>query len=284
MSTDSTTTATTTPSTVTTTLKTDYEHLGEQCWSQCGEKTGYCPQFCGSGLCCRQGFTGNGCNGYMGDYEHHVCVKDPDDDGHLGEQCWSQCGEQTGYCPQFCGSGLCCRQGFIGNGCNGNMGDQEHHVCVEDQDDITFEDSKYIFMADRRTVDEAEAYCNDLNFDLVSIESESENQFLASQIVKLVPGERITWWTAGKRVDNDTWAWGLSGDPWATEGDDGRWRNWGLAPPDFGGKEPNNWGGNENCIDIFTGYEAEKKDGTWNDKDCDNDSRFICEQQLTKGT
>ena len=54
----------------------DYEHLGEQCWSQCGEKTGYCPQFCGSGLCCRQGFTGNGCNGNMGDPEHHVCVLD----------------------------------------------------------------------------------------------------------------------------------------------------------------------------------------------------------------
>merc|ERR1719495_1082624 len=82
-------------------------HLGEECWLQCGKKTGYCPQFCGSGLCCRHGFTDNGCNGNMGNPGNHVCVKypDDDDDGHLGEECWLQCGKKTGYCPQFCGSG-----------------------------------------------------------------------------------------------------------------------------------------------------------------------------------
>jgi len=52
--------------------------------------------------------------------------------GYLGEHCWVQCGERSGYCPQFCGRGLCCRQGWTGNGCNGNMGDPAHHVCVPD--------------------------------------------------------------------------------------------------------------------------------------------------------
>merc|ERR1711915_433216 len=54
--------------------------------------------------------------------------------------------------------------------CHAGRDDAGLKIVCEDNA-ITFEDSKYIFMDDPRTVDEAEAYCNDNNFDLVSIES-----------------------------------------------------------------------------------------------------------------
>ena len=32
---------------------------------------------------------------------------------HVGEDCWDGCGQQSGYCPTFCGSlGVCCRIGW----------------------------------------------------------------------------------------------------------------------------------------------------------------------------
>merc|ERR1711990_845073 len=50
-----------------------------------------------------------------------------------GAQCWRQCGERSGYCESFCGTdGLCCRRGvnWIENGCNGQLGIDDHHTCV----------------------------------------------------------------------------------------------------------------------------------------------------------
>jgi len=50
---------------------------------------------------------------------------------NIGEDCWDQCGFKKGFCPEFCGeSGVCCRQGYTGDGCNGNMGNPSKHVCT----------------------------------------------------------------------------------------------------------------------------------------------------------
>merc|ERR1712216_198748 len=49
---------------------------------------------------------------------------------NAGDKCWSQCGQKTGRCPQFCGQGWCCRIGWSGNGCNGNMGGESNHRCA----------------------------------------------------------------------------------------------------------------------------------------------------------
>ena len=51
--------------------------------------------------------------------------------GKIGFQCWNECGYSSGQCNQFCGSGhFCCRQGLNEKGCDGKMGDPNHHVCV----------------------------------------------------------------------------------------------------------------------------------------------------------
>ena len=47
-----------------------------------------------------------------------------------GEDCWNGCNYQGGKCD-WCGiDGWCCRQGVIGNGCDGTFGGETSHRCV----------------------------------------------------------------------------------------------------------------------------------------------------------
>lgn len=53
------------------------ENMGEICWDPCDEKQGAC-EFCGlDGVCCRKGYTGNGCDGEIGGDDHHRCASKP---------------------------------------------------------------------------------------------------------------------------------------------------------------------------------------------------------------
>ena len=51
---------------------------------------------------------------------------------HLGKECWTKCGEKDGYCDWCDGDGLCCREGRVGNGCDGEMGEKYRHTCMGD--------------------------------------------------------------------------------------------------------------------------------------------------------
>ena len=47
-----------------------------------------------------------------------------------GEMCFNHCDQKNGPC-KWCGKdGMCCRQGFIGNGCDGKIGGKSYHVCI----------------------------------------------------------------------------------------------------------------------------------------------------------
>jgi len=50
-------------------------NVGQWCWGSCGNKGGPC-WLCGTGMCCRHGVTGDGCDGVLGiaGVPHHVCV------------------------------------------------------------------------------------------------------------------------------------------------------------------------------------------------------------------
>ncbi len=48
---------------------------------------------------------------------------------HINEDCWEGCSEEQGYC-KWCGTGLCCKRKESGNGCDGEVGGYNNHVCV----------------------------------------------------------------------------------------------------------------------------------------------------------
>ena len=48
---------------------------------------------------------------------------------HSGENCWNKCNQQEGSCKWCVADGMCCRKGWIGNGCDGRIGGAGHQ-CV----------------------------------------------------------------------------------------------------------------------------------------------------------
>ena len=46
------------------------------------------------------------------------------------KDCWRNCNFQQGPC-NWCGlNGMCCKQGVIGNGCDGTFGGENAHACA----------------------------------------------------------------------------------------------------------------------------------------------------------
>ncbi|XP_033122640.1 C-type lectin mannose-binding isoform-like, partial [Anneissia japonica] len=104
-----------------------------------------------------------------------------------------------------------------------------------------------------KTWNEAHVACSYLakNSDLVSIESDSENNFVSTL------SNSYTYWI-GLMRSGSSWRW----SNYSTS----RYRKWGSG-------EPNNVGGNENCVHT-------KKNGnylTWNDIRCSARLSYVCE-------
>lgn len=47
-----------------------------------------------------------------------------------GTDCFSLCGQTSGPCPAFCGTGYCCKKGLEEAGCTSSMGTGDKHLCV----------------------------------------------------------------------------------------------------------------------------------------------------------
>ena len=54
---------------------------------------------------------------------------------NAGKDCWNGCKKEQGKCD-WCGAdGWCCRKGWVGNGCDGNIGGGGHQ-CVLNTEDL----------------------------------------------------------------------------------------------------------------------------------------------------
>ncbi|XP_052676540.1 perlucin-like protein isoform X2 [Crassostrea angulata] len=104
----------------------------------------------------------------------------------------------------------------------------------------------------------AQAKCVAENSGLVEIETEAENNFLKDVAAKTFLNGQF--WTGGNDIDVEgQWRWVTSGNP--------------FTFTDWGPGEPNDTGGNEDCMLLLsnTGY-------TWNDLPCSTNSLYICEK------
>ncbi|XP_033106819.1 C-type lectin mannose-binding isoform-like [Anneissia japonica] len=114
-----------------------------------------------------------------------------------------------------------------------------------------------------KTWNEAHVACSYLgrNSDLVSIESDYENNFVSTlwkTSHNVFVANSYTYWI-GLMRSGSSWRW----SNYSTS----RYRKWGSG-------EPNNNGGNENCVHQW------KKNGnylTWNDIGCNNLLSYVCE-------
>ena len=109
-------------------------------------------------------------------------------------------------------------------------------------------------------------------YTLAAANTQQENDFIYNNIaLSLNPPDDAIWLGGTDYCDtnmdliNDcegAWSW-VTGDNWA-------YTNW--APDICCGPEPNNFGGNEHCLE--TGRNG---DPTWNDVDCASLNYYVCE-------
>ena len=106
---------------------------------------------------------------------------------------------------------------------------------------------------------DAERTCNESGAHLTSIHSKEESDFFLG----LQHTSSDNFWIGGHRSDGVfKWIDGTTID----------YTNWWT-------NEPNNDGGNENCIETFR-----TSDNKWNDLACNAQLNFLCKKQLGGGT
>lgn len=166
-----------------------------------------------------------------------------------GEECTSTTTILVNACPNGCDVPAI-REDFIDAG-------------LIEMDACATECSMYFLNPQSMTGPDAQAFAQNLGANLVSIQSDTENDCVLAGLSAL--GETgVIWIGLG---DED-----VEGEfEWYDQSPYGGYTNW--APG-----EPNNSGGNEDCVQIYpTGGEA----GLWNDEDCDDgNSKSVVEVSL----
>ncbi|XP_033123571.1 C-type lectin BfL-2-like [Anneissia japonica] len=128
---------------------------------------------------------------------------------------------------------------------------------------LPFGNKCYRLYASPKTWDEAKkdcSSCSNSHGNLVSIGSEAENKFVSTIWQTYNGGRGNTYWI-GLRRSGSTWRW--------SDNSFYSYRKWKSG-------EPNNFGGNENCVHQW------KKDGnylTWNDGRCNYKLPYVCESR-----
>jgi hypothetical protein len=98
---------------------------------------------------------------------------------------------------------------------------------------------------------------------LATLESEAEMSGLNAGIAARAPSVTNYWIGANDRNTESQWSW-ANGVP--LDGGYG-YSNWGPG-------EPNDWGGKEDCAEVYTA------DAGWNDADCTSQRPFVCSCEL----
>ncbi|XP_058865199.1 C-type mannose receptor 2-like [Acipenser ruthenus] len=132
-----------------------------------------------------------------------------------------------------------------------SVGRWEDRVCFEKNAFMCYNETstiteRYTLIEELKNWTEAQQYCREHHTDLVSIKNTSENE----DLVKKAQGKPF--WIG---LFNEPWKWSHQGDNYTFH----YWSN----------EQPDNWGGNENCVEIM-------KSGEWNDCGCISQFPFFC--------
>ncbi len=132
--------------------------------------------------------------------------------------------------------------------------------CVGSED-LCFENSCYLFKESGKTWAENQNVCKGKGGDLVSMETESEWQFIKNEIQKICVGHNNEWYIGLKKEQN-VWRW-VSGRPLTIS-------KWQQTEPSGDGD-----------VAIMAKDYPRNKYGLFNDLPNTNERAFICE--LPKG-
>ncbi|XP_035280800.1 C-type mannose receptor 2-like isoform X1 [Anguilla anguilla] len=129
---------------------------------------------------------------------------------------------------------------------------KKHFICIKGRRN---DNKGFILLRQRKTWREAQTFCRQNHEDLVSVRNQSENQ----EILNVLQSES---------------AWiGLFSDPWKwSDHSNSSFRFWRS-------KQPNNFGGNQNCVAAVL-----DNSGEWNDFQCKRSRPFFCQGRMKSKT
>ena len=127
-----------------------------------------------------------------------------------------------------------------------------------------FENACYKFFGEEKSWNEAKITCEQNSGQLTSIHSTDELAFIRCL---QDPSSVHTTWIGAQRTQN--------GFEWI-DGSLFDFDNWHTS-------EPDNNGGNENCIEVHSNPSREWHD-KWNDSSCDQKKNFVCKKNPVGGT
>lgn len=113
---------------------------------------------------------------------------------------------------------------------------------------------------ERRTWSQARTYCMMFGYDLATVETAAENDFLNAQERALFSNSVLWWYGGSDRAIEGTWVWDPTGSAVV-------YTDWAS------GGEPNN-GTSENCM-----ANENRSSPQWSSDDCNAQYRFVCEAQ-----
>ncbi|XP_061551874.1 ladderlectin-like [Phycodurus eques] len=119
----------------------------------------------------------------------------------------------------------------------------------------------YVYYHDPRTFSDAESICNLLDGNLVSITSLKEHALVVELIREGAGSVVDTWIGSHDAIEEDDFVW--------TSGEVFKFTN-------FGPGQPNNIGGDEDCVEI------EADDSLWDDDECSDANPFVCIRPVDK--
>ncbi|MBF0337229.1 MAG: VCBS repeat-containing protein [Nitrospirae bacterium] len=111
---------------------------------------------------------------------------------------------------------------------------------------------------------DAKANCEKLGGYLATITSTDENKFLIDNLFSVTPNDKFCWLGATDAESEGTWKW--------VTNEKLEFTNWDSYQPD-------NYQGNENCLEYWP-PKTQWNSGTewkWNDSDCSNSKVSLCE-------
>lgn len=198
-----------------------------------------------------------------------ICIEACEDQGFLfagvqtGHECW--CGNAApredrivdmGECNQSC-------SGDSAHKCGGVWRMNVYRIGGCPSGWVGFSDNCYQWNSQKLTWSDAREFCNNHEADLVSIHSDLENNFISYQ---LSPKKQRFWiGTQRKATGSTEWLW--------TDGSSFDYENFCQGRPD-------NWLGNQDCLDIGYTWGSQCSRDTWDDQPCDHQLPFVC--KLTK--
>ncbi|XP_053405026.1 lectin-like [Mercenaria mercenaria] len=125
----------------------------------------------------------------------------------------------------------------------------------------SYDRSCYKYFADRKNWSDAKRYCETQGAHLAIVLSNEENVFLKALLRRSHIGSSDQVWMDGDDLKSEhNFVWENTGQ--------------GFEITDWGPNEPNQSGGNEDCLSFFALYDFK-----WNDEHCDSAFGFLCEKE-----